>query len=133
MAREQAALSPAHDRIQVIEGDFFRDELPEADLFALGRILHDWSEEKIDLLLRKIFDRLPDGGALLVAEQILNEDGIGPPWGNLQSLNMLLVTEGRERTLADYRQILGRAGFSSVEGRKTGATLDAILASKTGG
>jgi acetylserotonin N-methyltransferase len=132
MAREQAALSPAHDRIEVIEGDFFRDELPDADLFALGRILHDWSEEKIDLLLRKIFTRLPDGGALLVAEQTLNDDGIGPPWGNLQSLNMLLVTEGRERTLADYRQILERAGFASVEGRKTGATLDAILAIKTG-
>jgi len=131
MAREKAALSAARDRIEVVEGDFFTDELPEADLFALGRILHDWSDDKIDRLLRRVFDRLPEGGGVLLAEQILNDDGVGPPWANLQSVNMLLITEGRERTFDEYRRILERVGFSSVEGRKTGSTLDAILAIKT--
>src|SRR5271169_5567397 len=37
-----------------IAGDFFSDPLPDADLYSLGRILHDWSEEKIPNLLRKI-------------------------------------------------------------------------------
>jgi len=130
MAREQAARSPARDRIEVIEGDFFRDELPEADLYVVGRILHDWSEEKIDVLLRKIFDRLPHGGAVLVAEQILNDDGVGPAWANLQSINMLVITEGKERTLSHYRQVLEGVGFRNVEGRRTGSTLDAVMAFK---
>jgi hypothetical protein len=48
---------------------FFRDELPDADLFALGRILHDWPEQKIRDLLTKIHHRLPGGGGILLAEK----------------------------------------------------------------
>jgi acetylserotonin O-methyltransferase len=130
LAREQVDLSNARSRIEIVAGDFFVDELPPADLFALGRILHDWPDDKIDLLLRKIHARLPAGGALLLAEKLLNEDGVGPLAANMQSLNMLVVTEGRERTLGEYAKLLHEAGFGSVEGRRTGTALDAILASK---
>ncbi len=130
LAREQVDLSPAHDRIEIVSGDFFTGDLPSADLYALGRILHDWSDEKIDLLLRKIRAALPPGGGLLLAEKLLNEDGVGPLAANMQSLNMLVVTEGRERTLGEYSRLLRAAGFDSVEGRRTGAALDAVLALK---
>jgi acetylserotonin N-methyltransferase len=130
MAREQVALSAARDRIAVAAGDFFEDELPEADLYAVGRILHDWTDEKIERLLRRVFDRLPSGGALLVAEKLLAEDGVGPVPANMQSLNMLVVAEGKERSLGEYTRLLREAGFAEVEGRKTGVALDAILARK---
>jgi acetylserotonin N-methyltransferase len=130
MAREQVALSAARDRIEVVPGDFFRDTLPEADLFAAGRVLHDWSDEKIDRLLRRIFQTLPIGGALLIAERLLNEDGVGPAAANMQSLNMLVATEGRERSLSEYTLLLKTVGFSEVAGVRTGAALDAILAVK---
>jgi len=117
-------------RIGAISGDFFQDPLPDADLYSLGRVLHDWSEEKIRRLLRKVCDRLPHGGALLVAEWILEEDKSGPLSALMQSLNMLVCTEGKERTLSEYAALLYEAGFSQVEGRKTGAPLDAILATK---
>src|SRR5262249_11873277 len=94
-AREHVAKSPAKDRIEVVDGDFFLDELPAADLYALGRILHDWSEPKIDRLLARIFERQPSGGGLLIAEKLLNEDGVGPIGANMQSLNMLVLCEGR--------------------------------------
>jgi acetylserotonin N-methyltransferase len=125
IAREYAG-----GRIEVIEGDFFEDALPEADLFALGRILHDWSDDKIERLLKRIYQRLPAGGALLVAEALLLDDGVGPVSANMQSVNMLICTEGRERTPAEYAAILGRAGFSHVESRMTGGYLDATLAVK---
>jgi acetylserotonin O-methyltransferase len=128
IAREVVARSPSASRIEIVSGDFFVDELPEADLFYVGRILHDWSEEKIDRLLARIFQRLPSGGALLIGEKLLAEDGVGPLAANMQSLNMLIVTEGRERSLAEYRALLTRAGFTKVEGRRTGLALDAILA-----
>jgi acetylserotonin O-methyltransferase len=130
MAREQVALSSARDRIAVQAGDFFQDELPAADLYAVGRILHDWSDDNIERLLRRVYDRLPAGGALLIAEKLLNEDGVGPVPANMQSLNMLVVTEGKERSLGQYTRLLHAAGFTQIEGRRTGVALDAILAKK---
>jgi acetylserotonin N-methyltransferase len=129
-AREQVALSLACERIEVVEGDFFDDELPEGDLYAVGQVLHDWGDQKIGRLLRRIFDRLPARGALLVVEKLLNEDGVGPLAANMQSLNMLVVTEGKERSVSDYTRLLHSAGFGEVEGRRTGARLDAVLAVK---
>ena len=130
IAREEVARSSARDRIEVVPGDFFKDTLPEADLFAAGRILHDWSEETIDRLLRRVYQTTPIGGALLIAERLLNEDGVGPVATNMQSLNMLVATEGRERSLSEYTRLLKAAGFSDVAGVRTGAPLDAILAVK---
>jgi acetylserotonin N-methyltransferase len=130
VARQQVSRSPAASRIEVIAGDFFEDDLPEAELFAVGRILHDWSEEKIGVLLTKIHARLPAGGGLLIAEKLLTEDKTGPTPANMQSLNMLVCTEGRERTLGEYRALLEAAGFLQVQGRVTGAPLDAVLAVK---
>lgn len=130
LARKIVAQSSAANRISVVDGDFFADQLPPADLYALGRILHDWSEEKIDRLLTKIFAALPSGGGLLLAEKLLNDDRCGPRWAVMQDLNMLTCTEGRERTLGDYRTILERAGFQHVEGRVTPRPIDAVLAIK---
>jgi acetylserotonin N-methyltransferase len=111
-------------------GDFFGDELPEADLFAMSRIVHDWSEDKIHVLLGKIYRRLPAGGGILLAEKLLREDRTGPTSAQLQSLNMLVCTEGKERNLEEYRRLLENAGFQDVQGRITGAPLDAVLAIK---
>jgi acetylserotonin N-methyltransferase len=130
IAREEIARSAARDRIQIVAGDFFEDELPPADLYSVGRILHDWNEDRIGRLLSRIFDRLPAGGALLVAEKLLEEDGVGPVPVNMQSLNMLICTEGKERSLGEYTRLLRSAGFGAVEGRRTGVPLDAILALK---
>lgn len=119
-----------HERVEFRPGDFFQDALPEGDLYALGRILHDWGEEKILALLGKAFNSLPPGGGVLIAEKLLAEDGVGPLPANMQSLNMLVVTEGRERTLSEYVRLLESAGFRNVEGRRTGVALDAVLALK---
>jgi acetylserotonin N-methyltransferase len=110
-----------------IAGDFFTDPLPEADLYSLGRILHDWSDEKIHRLLAKIHAALPEGGGLLIAEKLLRPDYVA---AHMQSLNMLIGTEGRERSAAEYETLLRAAGFSKVESRLTGAYLDAVLAIK---
>jgi len=118
------------DRVDVLAGDFFADPLPEADLFALARILHDWTEEKILALLGSAYARLPVGGAVLIAEKLIDDDRSGPDWAQMQDLNMLLVTEGKERTLGDYTALLKRVGFATVEGHHTGSPVDAILAVK---
>jgi acetylserotonin N-methyltransferase len=118
------------DRVTTIAGDFFVDELPPADLYAVGRILHDWSEDKMTKLLARIYQALPSGGALLIAEKLLDDDRAGPRWAQMQSLNMLVCTEGKERTLAEYTALLQAAGFATIEGRRTTSPLDAVLALK---
>ena len=102
-----------------------RTNFPPPICIYLGRILHDWAEDKIERLLRRIFERLPAGGALLIGEKLLEEDGVGPSRANMQSLNMLIVTEGRERSLAEYAALLRRAGFGPKwKGAAPGAALD---------
>lgn len=117
-------------KTRAIAGDFFADPLPEADLYALGRILHDWPDDKVRRLLARIFEALPEGGALLVAERLLDGDKAGPVPALMQSLNMLVCTEGKERTEAEYAALLTGAGFRSVQARRTASPLDAILAVK---
>jgi acetylserotonin N-methyltransferase len=81
-------------------------------------------------LLRAVHQRLPPGGALLVAEKLLDDDRAGPARAVFQSLNMLVCTEGKERTLGEYEALLREAGFGRVEGRRTDSPLDAVLAVK---
>jgi acetylserotonin N-methyltransferase len=129
-ARAEVSKSTVSERVDLLAGDFFRDQLPEADLFAMSRIVHDWSEDKIQALLTKIYRRLPADGGILLAEKLLNDDKSGPRSAQLQSLNMLVCTEGKERTLGEYRRLLEDAGFQMVQGVRTGSPLDAILATK---
>uniref|UniRef100_A0A8C5P8U4 Acetylserotonin O-methyltransferase-like protein n=1 Tax=Leptobrachium leishanense TaxID=445787 RepID=A0A8C5P8U4_9ANUR len=114
-------------RIKFTSGDFFEDELPQAELYILSRILHHLSDEQLNCILRKISDKCPKGqGALLVAEIVLDEEK-KEPRGLLQSLSM---SEGNQRSGSEYRRLLEKFGFNSVEIKITGNLLDAILATK---
>lgn len=119
-----------HNRVDLIAGDFFKDPLPAADVYALGRILHDWSEPKIRRLLARVHEALAPGGGILICESLLDDDKRGPIDGQMQSLNMLVCTEGKERSLPEYRELLEEAGFAQVEGRRTGTPLDVVLGIK---
>lgn len=129
-ARDFVAKTPVAARVSLAAGDFFADPLPAGDLYALGRILHDWPLGKIRPLLAKIVASLPPGGGLLVAERLLHDDKSGPLKAQLQSLNMLVCTEGKERSAPEYRALLLEAGFAEVQARETGSVVDALLALK---
>jgi acetylserotonin O-methyltransferase len=122
--------APSTDRIGFVAGDFFADPLPPADLYALGRILHDWDDERIQLLLGKIAASLSPGGGILIVEALLNEDRSGPVYALMQDLNMLVCTDGRERTFDEYRALLEAAGFTNVQYKRTGTPVDAVFATK---
>lgn len=129
-ARAHIDSSGLSQRVRFLAADFFADPLPPADLYALGRILHDWTDGKITRLLDKIVASLPSGGGLLIAETLLSDDKSGPVYSAMQDLNMLVCTEGRERNRAEYQQLLQAAGFSTVNFKQTGSLVDAILAIK---
>ncbi len=130
LAREMVGASSVADRVEILAGDFFADPLPPADLYALGRILHDWTDDKCLKLLTRVYEALPAGGAVLVVEKLLKDDASGPSWAQMQDLNMLTATEGRERTLGGYEELLKAAGFADVTGHRTSAPVDAVLGVK---
>ncbi|XP_067266045.1 acetylserotonin O-methyltransferase [Chanodichthys erythropterus] len=122
--------SDQDERISFCEGDFFKDALPQADLYILARILHDWTDQRSVELLVKIYQSCRQGGGVLLVESLLHEDNSGPLTAQLYSLNMLVQTEGRERKGSDYRRLLTAAGFTHVQIHTTGKIYDAILACK---
>jgi hypothetical protein len=103
------------DRLHFYPGDFFADELPTADVLVMGRILHDWDLDEKRLLLEKAYAALPEGGALIVYESIIDDDRRENAFGLLMSLNMLIETSGGfDFTGADCRRWMAEAGFSET-------------------
>ncbi len=100
------------DRLRFYPGDFFTDPLPPADVLIMGHILHNWSlDQKLDLL-GKAYRTLPDGGALIVYESLIDDDRRTNAFGLLMSVAMLLVTrDGFDYTGAQCRSWLSDVGF----------------------
>ncbi|KAK6486933.1 acetylserotonin O-methyltransferase [Huso huso] len=129
MAKEHFVSSDER-RISFHEGDFFRDPIPASDLYILARILHDWTDEKCLELLIKVNKACKPGGGLLLIEALLNEDKSGPLTTQLYSLNMLVQTEGRERSPSEYIHLMEAAGFTDIQVKRTGKLYDAVLGRK---
>lgn len=66
-------------------------------------------------LLRRSFEALPSGGAVVISELLVNDEKPGPVPAALMSLNMLIETEGRNYTPAEYSAWLKEAGFRHIE------------------
>ncbi|XP_075710115.1 putative bifunctional dTTP/UTP pyrophosphatase/methyltransferase protein isoform X2 [Rhinoderma darwinii] len=114
-------------RVTFTSGNFMEDTLPEANLYILSRILHNLPEEELNHLLKKVSEACcPGRSALLIAEIVLDEDK-KETRGLLQSLNM---SDGKQRSATEYKKLLETHGFSSVQIKRTGNLLDAILAVK---
>ena len=112
LAEEHLTQHTMSDRIQVVAGNFFKDNLPRgADVITLGYILDDWSDTECLVILQRCFKALEPGGTILILEKVLNDDRTGPLFTALMNLNMLVVLPGRERTMSEYATLLTTTGF----------------------
>ena len=82
------------DRVSFVEGDFFRDPLPVADVVVFGRVLHNWDLATKKMLLAKAYQAIQKGGAIIVYDMMIDDDRRTSTAGLLSSLNMLLWTSG---------------------------------------
>jgi hypothetical protein len=104
------------DRVQADVVDFFRDELPKADLITMGMILHDWNLDIKKQLIAKAYRALPKGGALIAIENIIDDSRRKNAFGLLMSLNMLIeFGDAFDFTGADFAGWCREAGFSRCE------------------
>lgn len=103
-------------RLRFHPGDFFKDALPLCDVIIMGHILHDWSLEEKMMLLRKSYEALTPGGALIVHEALIDDERKKNAFGLLMSLNMLIETHGGfDFTGADCRKWMKEAGFKRTQ------------------
>jgi hypothetical protein len=99
-------------RLRFQAGDFFKNPMPEAEVITMGHILHDWNLGVKQLLIRKAYDALPAGGALIVYDAIIDDERRTNAFGLMMSLNMLIETkDGFDYTGADCQGWLRKAGF----------------------
>jgi hypothetical protein len=116
VAAAAAALAEAGlaDRCQCVPGSFFDDVPSGADVYVLAQILHDWDDEHAVAVLSRCRAAIPAHGRLLVLEQVVPVDDRPHP-AKLLDLHMLMMLGGRERTETEWRQLLARGGFDTVD------------------
>lgn len=103
------------DRLAFQPGDFFKQDIPKADVALMGHILHDWDLPTKKMLIKKAFDAVPVGGALVVYEAIIDDDRSKNAFGLMMSLNMLIETPGGfDYTGSDCSGWMKEAGFSTT-------------------
>jgi SAM-dependent methyltransferase len=119
--REHVTSLAASGQIRFRGGDFFADPLPAGDVLILGHVLHNWSPEERQFLIKKAFAAVRPGGALLIYDAMLEENPADLA-RVLVSLNMLLVTPGgSEYTARECAQWLADAGFTAISDRPLGS------------
>jgi hypothetical protein len=110
---ESAGLS---ERVTAAGGDFFADRLPKADVITMGLILHDWNLEGKMHLIKAAYDALPEGGAFIVVENLIDNARCENAFGLLMSLNMLIeFGDAFDYTGADFAGWCREVGFKETE------------------
>ena len=110
---EYIAANQLESRVRFAPGSFFTDPLPKADVLLFGHILHDWDLPTKQMLLRKAFEALPPGGAVVAYDSIIDDDRSQNAFGLLMSLNMVIETPGGfDYTGADCIGWMREAGFT---------------------
>jgi hypothetical protein len=118
-------------RVQFVAGDFFRDELPSADVLVMSMILHDWDLSTKRMLLERAYRALPRGGSLIVCEMLIDDERRSHLPGLLMSLNMLIETRGGfDFTAADCAEWMKDAGFTSTRSAHLAGPFGAVIGTK---
>jgi cyclopropane fatty-acyl-phospholipid synthase-like methyltransferase len=116
IAKKYVAAAGLEHRVSTASGDFFKNQLPKADIITMGMILHDWNLEKKMYLLRAAYDALPPGGALVAIEALIDDARRENVQGLLMSLNMLIeFGDAFDYSGADFRRWCSEVGFTRVE------------------
>jgi SAM-dependent methyltransferase len=129
LAEERLKSEDLLHRVELVAGDFYRDDLPQGgDLALLSAIIHQNSpQENLDLY-RKIHRALLPRGVLLIRDHIMDEARLNPPAGAMFAINMLVNTRGGDTyTFPEVKETLEEAGFGEVKWVRSGEQMDSLV------
>ncbi len=116
IAEKAIAAAGLADRVATASGDFFADPFPAADVITMGLILHDWNLERKLHLIRAAYEALPEGGALIIIENLIDDARRENAFGLMMSLNMLIeFGDAFDFTGSDFAGWCREVGFREVE------------------
>jgi hypothetical protein len=107
------------ERFDTVSGDFF-ENVPPADLYILKYILHDWDDDSCVRILRNCRASIQPGGRVVVIDHLVPEIGV-PAFAPLMDMNMLDMTGGKEREIAEFDDLLGASGLQRTKVSQAGA------------
>ncbi len=111
--------------------NMFKEAWPRGhDGHFFSNVFHDWSDATCRLLAKSSFDALPSGGRIFLNEILMDDDYTGPFPAAAFSLLMLVGTLGKQYSLAEFRDILGSAGFVDVEAVRTGGGYYSLVSAR---
>lgn len=119
------------DKVTIQSGDFFTEAFPIADIITMGNILHDWGLLDKKTLIKKAYNALPHGGALVVIENIIDDNRCENAFGLMMSLNMLIETsDGFDFSGADFDGWAKEIGFKKTVIMSLTGPSSAVIATK---
>lgn len=132
MAREKIASESLSQRVDLVPGDFYADDLPGGhDLVLLSAIIHQNDPGQNVALYRKAIAALVPGGAILIRDHIMDETRTAPSAGALFAINMLVNTRGGSTyTFEEVKEGLAEAGFEDIRLLRTGDRMDCLVEGK---
>jgi SAM-dependent methyltransferase len=99
-------------RCEALAGDFFAGVPGGAECYLLANVLHDWDDTRAGHILRNCRRAMARGGRVLIVERLIPDHPGDAVPTLLSDINMLVITGGRERTNAEYSDLLAAAGLA---------------------
>jgi hypothetical protein len=109
--REPLRAAGVADRCEIATGDFFTGVPPGADAYILANVLHDWDDDQAVHILGNCRRAMATNSRVLIVERLIAENPADALPVLLSDLNMLVITGGKERTNAEYAELLIAAGL----------------------
>jgi hypothetical protein len=100
-------------RAEKVAGSFFEAVPNGGDAYVLKYIIHDWDDERAIVILKNCRQAMAENGRVLLVEMVIPA-GNAPSPGKFLDLEMLLYFYSRERTEAEYRDLLQQAGLELI-------------------
>lgn len=101
---EVIRLASSHSHIEFLSRDMFSDLLPSSDFYLLSRVLHDWSDEKVKIILNRISAKY----LCIIDREVdskMNQHA-------LLSLHMFLLNGAKERTREEWNDLFFSTNWS---------------------
>ena len=109
-AKDNEHVNALSERLKLVSGDFFESVPAGFDGYIMKHIIHDWDDERALQILRNIRNVMDDNGRVMLVETVITSDG-QPDLGKLLDIEMLVSPGGKERTAAEYKELLAKAGL----------------------
>jgi SAM-dependent methyltransferase len=132
LAEDRLKEAAIANRVELVGGDFYTDDLPAGcDLALLSAIIHQNNPGQNLILYQKIHKALLPGGTIMIRDHIMDESRTQPPGGAIFAINMLVATDGGDTyTLREVKETLEQAGFEDVRQIRRGELMDCIITAR---